>query len=198
MRAMMMAAALAVAGTTASAATVSIDFEDVALGEYGNSLTLGDYVFSSDGVLSVIEAAANLAPSNLSRLLSVTNAARILIQRLDGGVFYPDQVVAYALQTVPSNFEITADDFLTEGADAGSGFEPEPGQRAVLYFSVPMEAGGTPYNTVSVDIAIASGQFAVDNIVFDDTLPSPVPLPASAWLLGAALAGLGLMRRRVA
>lgn len=39
-------------------------------------------------------------------------------------------------------------------------------------------------------------ELQVDNLIVDVDLPAPVPLPASALLLGAALLGLGAVRRR--
>lgn len=187
-------------GSGASAATVTrgtnvfIDFDDVPLGSY-TSLALGGYVFSSDEGFNIVSGDPTGATANATNVLSLTQEGSLTLRREGNEQFY---LKRSALSYIVTNggpgpqFEYGTD---PDGSQVYSGNGGRPNliewgedvrtDQMRIFFWRGAEALSRPGS---------EGTMAFDDVVIG-TVPS-VPLPASVWLLGAALAAMGWAAKR--
>lgn len=83
---------------------------------------------------------------------------------------------------------------LTSAVGGGSYAVPDPTSGAPFPFTINLSGYGA-LSTFSTQLTPSSSWIMLSEVTFDAQLPA-VPLPASALLLGGALAGLGALRRR--
>lgn len=183
------------------AATVTIDFEELVVGDgpvsmsdwmqVGNFELSGGVLYPSGDPAEIYEGQNGTQVFGANYVTPVVGNDAILtltIRRTDGGVFGVHDFDA----AISSN-----------GTAFGSGVEflgfPSglDGPYRDLRYS-PLGTGDwlnlTAFQIeVYSDGAVAGG---LVNLEIDNIVVSTVPIPAAVWLFGSALAGLGFMRRR--
>ncbi|MEO1540219.1 MAG: VPLPA-CTERM sorting domain-containing protein [Pseudomonadota bacterium] len=196
-------AALMGAATAASALTIEFDrngslpFTSSSYYEYGTP-TNGN-VYSSDGFdfSSTNTYTYILFPDRYGYATQSTSDAlygyMISVDRSDGGAFSLSQVDASGWSG-NGNLNIVA-----TGQTAGGGVVTETFNLGNNHPLTTLTFGSawTGLSSVILDAQYVGGGatwFSIDNMVVDQV--APVPLPASALMLGAAIAGLSLVRRR--
>ncbi len=140
--------------------------------------------------LNVIDVQDGTGGLNLSSLtLSGASNATVLINVLGSGPVtfnYLNQQGNLGGSQVLFNF-VTASSVNVNGTLSASILAPDAGVTA---------SNGDLYGQLIA--GSYSGSEEIENTAFDGTLPTPVPLPSSAWLLASGLLGAGALRRRVA
>jgi hypothetical protein len=168
------------AAAGANAATVTIDFDDLALGGtpdgfgYLEVVTEG-YIFSSESGVVEVGAPGNQAMGGLT-FADGMNPGEVFISREDGQSFALfdadiDLALGYLAFSDDGNFDDSTGPGLNE---LGTG----------QWLNI---TGVQIYGSLAVFAPVY-----VDNVM----LGTAVPIPAAVWLFGSALAGLGWMRRK--
>lgn len=198
-----------VAGPAAHAAPVAIvnaSFEAEALGDGGFT------VVAPSGWTNFSGSVPGTFNPNVSQLAPPTDGVQVLYINSTGDVRQSlADTVAAGTYTLSADFAFRKDccgtgDFtmsLLAGGDTlasvtggvASGFSSTAFKTAEINVDVAAGAAaiGAP---LVIRFQTTAGQTDIDNVRLDFAAAAPVPVPASAWLLLPALAGLGRLARR--
>ncbi|GFE49062.1 hypothetical protein So717_08150 [Roseobacter cerasinus] len=116
------------------------------------------------------------------------------VSEIDIGLPEPSTDAAIALFTEGQDITQDTPDFVFNAEASGPGGLSFLG----ILFDSPVIAGATVQaGFIPIDEATSgSSVVAMDDFIFGEPTPAPVPLPAGAWLLGSALLGAAGLRRR--
>lgn len=195
MRAMVLGAVMACAlGTGASAATLTFDIEE------GTEYRTQSYTEAG----LTISALPGSAPVSLTNLQQYGEGSSL--GYFDGGPAFEWQISADKPFNLTSVGVIHVDayidsvsgepvgDFVTfRGFRDGEQVSDYVVARRGLHTFVGFD--NLDYVTMSLVLQVV-GDPRFSFMTWESAVPAPIPLPASVWLLGAALTGLGLARRR--
>jgi len=146
-----------------------------------------------DGFAVSIQSNTGLAPASISIFFEAPVTSVSIIEKWFVSNF-STSLIAYRPTFLAQPFpqviwETVASDTFTAISATGSG-SPDPFTLTVTGQGI-QRVDITPSNVVTGSFSARDGN--MDNLTFTTT---PVPLPAAVWMLGSALGGLGLIRRR--
>ena len=176
------AAILTIAFGTASATT--IDFEDQIDGGYLSSVESGGFDFVTDlGGDSLLVATGGVIGGDYSLAWCVS--CNLIMSESNGAVFSLGSFDTYSLATSLGTFVLTG--YRTDGSSVSTTFTGTGSPQ-----TISLDNDWTGLTSVVFD-----PQYYSDlGHVIDNIEVSVVPVPATAWLFGSALAGLGWIKRK--
>lgn len=173
------AAAMAIAGSAASAATVNVTFDELS------------------GSSTYTEGGFNFAPINGT---SSSNCPAAPCAHLNNGAYNATEVTAVG----GGVFSLLSFAFNLNGGGSGNTVYVESNKAGSLlsFASANLSPVNLANNSLFQDITAlrfwktGGGNAYLDNLSLDVTVPAPVPLPAAGLMLLAGVGGLAAMRRR--
>jgi hypothetical protein len=189
---------LVLGAASASASTVTIDFEELPEGNVSNPFTSKGYTFShaySAGIILMVTP----NESTTGQMMTVCDGCAfptvISMQEDNGNLFELSSFDAgYNLASPSWNRSLTVTGMYADNSQISAVFDSIGG------FTETINLGGPGWSNLesvsfSWDADVSSG---LDIRGLDNINVTAVPIPAAVWLFGSVLAGLGFLRRKAA